>query len=578
MSKPLIPRTSRDVANAVEQALALHRQGRLDEAERIYGRVLKASPGHFDALHLCAMLKLQRGKAGEAYRLIGAALRIDPRSADALSNAGLVLSALKRDEEALASFEKALSLSPDHVEALNNRGLALLETGRAEEALASFERVLRQEPGHLEARINRGNALSTLERLDEALADYDAAIALVPAHPGAHFNRGNALSARRRHADAIAAYDRALALAPTHVKALNNRGLALAALTLYREALASYAGALAVQKDFADAHRNEAMARLTLGELGRGFEKYEWRWKRTGVAPRRFGQPLWRGEYPLGRKTILVHAEQGFGDTIQFARYARLLRQAGARVVLEVHPELKSLLAGLDGVAEVIGRGEKLPAFDVHCPVASLPLAFGTELATIPADIPYLTPDAGRLAKWRSRLAVLERPRVALAWSGRASHENDRNRSVALACLAPLLAVADMRFVGVQRDLRREDAEFIRRDGRIAWLGDELDDFADTAAVLALVDLVIAVDTSVVHVAGAMGRPTWVLLPFAPDWRWMLDREDSPWYPTVRLFRQPAIGDWDSVVARAAAELGRLAKSSDADPDRASFAPRDPAG
>lgn len=563
MARP--PRPSLDAAHAVEEALALHRQGRLDEAERIYGRVLKAWPDHFDALHLCGMLKLKRGKAGEAYRLIAAALRVEPRSADALCNLGLVLGALKRDGEALASFEKALALDPGHVEALNNRGRALLEAGRAEEALASFDQVLRRQPGHVEARINRGNALSGLARHDEALADYEAAIAVSPVHPGAHFNRGNALLSLGRHGDAVAAYDRALASAPTYVKALSNRGLALAALGRYAEALASYAGALAVDKSFADAHHNEALTRLRIGDLGRGFAKYEWRWKRSGMLPRRLAQPLWLGEYPLGRKTILLHAEQGFGDTIQLARYARRIGQAGARVILEVQPELKRLLGRLDGVAEVIGRGEKLPAFDLHCPLASLPLACKTTLETIPADIPYLAPDAERLARWRSRLATLESPRVALAWSGRTTHENDRNRSIAFSRLEPLLSVPGIRFVGVQRDLRPEDAELVRRDHRIVHLGDELDDFADTAAVMTLVDLVISVDTASVHLAGAIGRPVWVLLPFVADWRWMLDREDSPWYPTARLFRQRAIGDWDGVVALAGVELRKLAALRNSD-------------
>ena len=558
MSKTKSQPALQDIGATIQDALALHRQGRLDEAEKIYRRVLKASPGQFDALHLYGMLKLQRGKAGEAYRLITEALEVDPRSAGALSNLGLVLNALKRGVEALASFEKALSLDPDHIEALNNRGRALTELERAEEALGCFDKALRLAPRQLEARINRGNALLDLERFDEAIADYDAALAIHPAHPGAHFNRGNALAGGARLTEAIAAYDRSLAVAPTNVKTLNNCGVALAALNRHQEALDRYGKAVAIDKDYADAHFNEALSRLTIGDFRRGFEKYEWRWKRTGMAPprRNLGRPLWLGEYPIGRKTILVHAEQGLGDAIQFVRYVKVLARSGAKVVLEAPPELATLLSRADGVAQVVVRGAALPAFDVHCPLVSLPLALRTEPTSIPADIPYLAAADDRIAKWRSRLAHLTAPRIALAWSGSATHVNDRNRSLALSRLDPVLT-AKASFVSVQRELRDVDREALQRNTGLTHVGDELTDFADTAAVLALVDLVICVDTSVGHLAGAMGRPTWILLPFAPDWRWLLGRQDSPWYPTVRLFRQPAVGDWDSLMAQARSELTR---------------------
>jgi tetratricopeptide (TPR) repeat protein len=563
MKRPSSQQSMSNLGQTIQDALALHRQGRLDEADKIYGRVLKVLPDHFDALHLGGMLKLQRGRAGEAYRLISAALKVDPGSADALSNLGLVLQALKRDAEALASFEKALALAPDHVEALNNRGRALADAARPEEAATCFDKVLRQQPRHVEALINRGNARSALRQFDSALADYDAAIAIRPAHAGAHYNRGSLLASLARYPEAIAAYDRALALWPSYVKALNNRGIALAALNRQREALESYRQALAVDPDAADTHFNEALARLTIGDFSGGLQKYEWRWKRTEMAPfrRSLGRPLWLGEYPLPRRTILIHAEQGFGDVIQFARYAPLLAQMGARVVLEVQPELKSLLSRLAGVAQVVGRGEKLPAFDVHCPVASLPLAFKTTPATIPADVPYFAAEADRLAVWRSRLASIRPPRIALAWAGRPTHPNDRNRSMAFAALDPLLSIPDVAFVGVQRDLPAADVECLRGEARITHIGDELTDFVDTAAVLALVDLVVAVDTSVVHLAGAMGRPTWILLPFAPDWRWQVDRDDSPWYPTARLFRQAAVGDWGGVMARVRTALAQFSGS-----------------
>jgi tetratricopeptide (TPR) repeat protein len=548
-----------NLAQALEEALTLHRQGELSRAEKIYARILKARRDHFDALHLLGTLKHQTGKAGEAYRLITAALTVNPRSADALSNLGLVLHALKRDADALASFDKALALDPDHVEALNNRGTALLNLNRPADALAAFERLLARNPRHVEAQVNRANALLALGRAADAIAGYDAVLAVAPRHAGALYNRGNALASLDRFAEAIAAYDRAIAIVPGYAKAYNNRGIALRALNRHREALASYGKAIALAKDFADAHLNEAHALLTAGDLRRGFEAYEWRWKVAAIAPHRrtFRQPPWLGTQPIAHKTILLHAEQGYGDTIQFARYARLLARAGADVVLEVAPPLKALMAGLDGM-RVVARGEPLPPFDVHCPLASLPLACKTDLAGIPADIPYLEAPAERIAKWRPRMDALDRPRIALAWAGHAAHANDRNRSIPLARLEPLWSTGGAAFVSVQRDLREDDARVLAGAARLNHVGDELADFADTAAVLALADLVVTVDSAVAHLAGAMGRPVWILLPFSSDWRWMLDRDDSPWYPTARLFRQNSIADWPSVIERVRADLARV--------------------
>jgi tetratricopeptide (TPR) repeat protein len=547
------------IAQAVETAAALFRQGRLDEAEKICTRVLKARSDWFDALHLLGLIKLQSGKAGAALGLLEAALKINPRSADVLSNLGMTLAALNRDADALVTLDQALALAPRNFEALNNRGNVLLKLARPAEALAAFEQASALEPRFLGARASRGNALAQLGRFDEALAQYDAVLAASPSHAETHYNRGNALASLGRHQEAIAAHDRALAMRPNYVKALLNRGLALQACNRHQDALASFGQVLATDKDNADAHHNESLSLLTLGDYSRGFETYEWRWQRSGMpARRRFGKPLWLGEYPLGRKTILLHGEQGLGDTIQFARYAPLLARTGAKVVLEVQPELTRLLARIEGVAGVVARGAPLPDFDVHCPVGSLPRALRTQPATIPAEVPYLTADAERIAKWRTRIESLPAPRIAIAWAGNASHANDRNRSMALSRLAPLLATERASFVSIQRELRGEDADLVARMPRLTHVGDDLADFDDTAAVATLADLVISVDTAVVHLAGALGRPTWILVPFWPDWRWMLGREDSPWYPTARLFRQPAPGDWDSVLARVTDELSRL--------------------
>lgn len=543
-------RTPEAIGRAIEEAAGHYRQGRLEEADRICTRLIKSAPDLFDALHLAGLVKLELGKAAAAQSLLARALKLQPTSAPVLANLGRTLAALNRDDEALATIDRALALAPDSFDAINHRGNVLLKLGHAAEAAAAFERVLALEPRFLGARANLGNALAQLGRFGEALAHYDALIAAHPSQPELWSNRGNALTSLGRLDDAVASFDRALALRPDYPKARLGRGAALAALNRHREALADYDAVLAADRSNADALHNAALSLLTLGEFRRGFERYEARWLRTGMPRRRsFGKPLWLGEYPLARKTILIHGEQGLGDTIQFVRYAPLLARAGAKVILEVQPELASLLARVDGVAAVVARGAALPPYDVHCPVGSLPLALRTELAGIPCNVPYLAAAPERIGAWRPRIAPLPAPRIAIAWSGQAAHANDRNRSIALARLAPLLDRATGSFISIQRELRAGDAEALARLPNVTHAGDALADFDDTAAVMAIADLVIAVDTSVVHLAGAMGRPVWVLLPFQPDWRWLLDRNDSPWYPSARLFRQPRPGDWDSVIA-----------------------------
>jgi len=538
---------------AVEEAVGLYRQGRLAEAEKICTRVLRARPDWFDALHLLGVIKLQGGKAGAACAHFEQALKLDPASAPAMSNLGMALAALNRDQEALSILDKAVALMPGSLEAISNRGNVLMKLNRPVEALAAFDAAVALAPGFPGARANRGNALAALGRFEEALAQYDAVLAVLPTHAETYLNRGSALMGLSRAAEAITAYDRAIVLRPDYVKAHIGRGSARQALNQQHEALADFERAIALDKSNADAHHNAALACLTLGDYRRGFEQYEWRWQRSGMPARRrnFGRPLWLGEYPLARKRILVAAEQGLGDCVQFARYVPMLADAGATVVLEAPPPLLSLLARLDGVAEVIARGDPLPVFDVYCPVGSLPRALRTEVSTIPAAIPYLQANEERIGAWRDRIERLPRPRIAVVWSGSADHANDRNRSMQLRQMAPLFALA-AGFVSVQRDLRPADAEELARHPALTHVGDALADFDDTAAVLALVDLVITVDTSVAHLAGALGRPTFVLVPFCPDWRWMLARADSPWYPTARLFRQPAVGDWESAIARVA--------------------------
>lgn len=510
------------------QAYHSFQQGNLDKAERLSAGILEYRRDDFDALQLLGVLNLQRRRLADALRFLSHALKVNSTSADAMSNLGLALHAMGRFEEAAASYRNALRLAPDHPEILYNLANALLELGR----------------------------------IDEALAGYDEVLAKSPTHVGALVNRGNTLLRFNRPADAIANYDKALAAMPGHPQILTNRGHAFRRLDRPFEALADFEAALAAGPDFPEAHFEAAMTRLTRGDFEAGWKGYEWRWKTATFAAQRrqLRAPLWLGDVPVSGKTVLLHAEQGLGDTIQFIRYAPLLAARGAKVVCEVQPELRSLLSQFEGV-DIIAQGEALPAFDLHCPLLSLPLAFETRPGTIPASVPYLAPQTERLTHWRDRLAP-DRPRAGFVWSGSPSHRNDRNRSIPLARLAALFEKPSIHCFSLQTELREADREPLRALPNLVDLGGELRDFADTAAVIALLDVVVSVDTSVAHLAGALGKPVMILLPYAADFRWMRNRDDTPWYPTAKLLRQPDFGDWDSVIVRLADDLRQLNRSA----------------
>ena len=327
------------------------------------------------------------------------------------------------------------------------------------------------------------------------------------------------------------------------------------------EALRGYSDVIALSPQHPDANFNEALTRLCVGDFREGWRKYEYRWKRKNAAAHQpdFPRPLWRGEKELHGKTIFLPAEQGLGDTIQFVRYAPLVAALGAKVLLGVHRPLTALMASVPGVSQVIADGETVPDFDLYCPLLSLPLAFETELATIPSSVPYLRPQEERIAKWRDRLPTSGRLRIGICWAGNSGYENDCNRSIPLERFAALLSAAGLDFVSVQKDVSEADAAILREHG-VIQLGQEFADFTDTADVVAMLDLIISVDTSVAHLAGAMGKAVALLVPFSPDWRWLLDRTDSPWYPTMRLFRQTAIGDWAGPLERLRQELAEVAQ------------------
>jgi tetratricopeptide (TPR) repeat protein len=546
------------LSQALSRAISAYNVRKYIEAEKICQQIINAKPDFFDALHLLAVVQSCLGKKDAALATFDRALTMQPDSIRALSDRGVILNELKRCEEALADFNRALKVRPNSAETLFNRGVTLHELKCFEDALVSYDRALTARPDYDDALFNRGLTLNELRRFEEALASFDRVLTLRPHFTKALSDRGIALHALKRFEEALASFDRALAVRPDFVEALSSRGVTLKELKRFEEALASFDRALRVRPDFADAHWNEALLRLLIGDFGRGWAKFEWRWKNEALAlPKRvFSQPLWLGADAINGKAILLHSEQGLGDAIQFCRYVPLVAARGARVILEVERPLQELMTSLTGATQVISRGDPPPPFDIQCPLLSLPLAFGTEYETIPSATPYLHVPVQASKNWQARLGPKARPRIGLVWSGNPMHKNDHNRSISLRALIPLLDI-EATFVSLQRDVRSDDAAVLTDSG-ILHFGDELRTFSDTAALISNLDLVISVDTSVAHLAGALATPCWLLLPLFPDWRWLLDRSDSPWYPTTRLFRQDDTRTWDNVIARVHTALYEL--------------------
>ena len=533
-------------------------QKRFDEALLTYAHVLTLDPQNAEAANKGGLLLMQLHRYDEALARFDLLATISPDSAEAFYNMGVCLCEMNRPEQAAERFRRSLEINPQQAEVQNRLGMALIDMNRSDEALAHARAAVEINPGFVGALNNLGAAFTNLRRFDEAITTLDRALAISPEVAELFSNKANALKGLNRHSDAIASYDRAIALKPDYVHAHNNRGSCFDEMMQADEALSSYRNALAFSPDFAEAHWNVAINRLRAGDFKTGWIESEWRWKCPSLQlkQRNFVQPLWLGDQPIEGKTLLLHNDQGLGDALQFCRYAPLVAARGARVILESDPPLRELLATLEGVPEIIVRGKTLPDFDYHCSLASLPLAFDTTPDTIPSTVPYLS-TAGSASDWQGWLGPAKGPRVGLVWSGNPKHGNDHNRSIALETLLPLLDI-EAQFVSLQKDPRLADAAVLRERSDIRDAGPELNSFSDTAALLSQLDLVITVDTSVAHLAGALGRPAWVLLPRVPDWRWLLDRGDSPWYPSLRLFRQTETATWPPVVQRVKEALQKL--------------------
>jgi len=530
----------------------------LDHALEWLSRAIRREPKTLYLTTLGTAL-LQLGRGGDALKAFEKAIELKPDDPDLWRNLGLAFGELRRGTEAIESFQQALKLAPRHFDAAHRLAILLHQAARFEEALACLNMCDELRPNNFQTLHMRWDTLRQLKRYDEAFADIQRAFLLDPTNANVCNDSANTLASLGRSEEALRWYDNALALRGNIEHALRNKAIMLEQLGRIDEAIASYRRAILLDPSDAESQWNLALLQLLIGDFEAGWEGREAaRWKIPVLVEGypKLSRPIWQKIDPIAGKTILVCPDEGLGDVIQFARYVPMLAARGARVILIVQDSLYPLLSGLAGVAQCLPRSAtEVPPYDVHCPLTSLPLAFETRLDTIPAETSYLPAPAGdRIEAWERRLASHDRLRVGLVWSGNPQHTNDRNRSMPFRMMARMLD-ADATFFSLQKDPRAEDRLELQERTDVIDLTDHLTDFVETAALVSCLDLVISVDTSVAHLSAALGRPTWILLPHAPDYRWLRDREDSPWYPTVRLFRQDASRDYTSVIGRAHREL-----------------------
>ncbi|CAB3737923.1 Photosystem I assembly protein Ycf3 [Paraburkholderia sediminicola] len=577
------------LASLIEAALEAHQAGRLDAAEPFYREALALDPTHSKTLHYFGVLQHQRGNHAFAAELMSDALKLDRTDAACWSNRGLVAAALGHRKEAMICYDQALQLQPDFADARNNFGVALQAQGSFEVAIEQYRLALAVNPSLIDAHLNLGTALNKLGRYEEALACYQNALSLNPHSAEAHFYAGNAHNAQGDHAAAIASFERALALRGDYAEAHINLGSLIGKLgnyagaeSQYRRAVALkpnptnlvclggslgaqgrldeeegfYRHALALDPNYADAHQGLAWLLLKRGDYKQGWAEFAKRWRKSEyeaiAVP---GVAEWHGE-PLDGRRLLLVGEQGFGDHFQFLRYARVLEQLGATVDLCVREPLQPLVERIPGVHRAFS-GKPEGQYDFWVPMMSVPSCVGTELSTIPVDVPYMFADQAKIKIWRKRAdsAGKAKRKVGLVWSGSPTFGNDRYRSMALVALSPLSELNDVAWYALQKGAAHAQLADAPEAFRAHDFTADLNSFDDTAALIMALDLVIAVDTGVAHLAAALGKPVWVLLPANSDWRWLEERSDSPWYPAMKLFRQTTLGDWAPVVERVSEEL-----------------------
>lgn len=555
--KPDFPVAHNNLGNALKGL------GQLDNAVASYRRALEFKPDYVEAHYNLGVAVQGLGQLDEAVAIYHQVLAIKPDSAEVHYNLGLALQHLGKFDGAVASYRRALAIKPDFAEAHCNLGSALKDLGQLDDAMASYRRALAINPNLADAHNNLGNILKDLNKFDEAVASYRQVLGIKPDLAETHNNLGIVLQDLGQLDEAVASYRRAFKIKPDYAEAYHNLGVALQDLGQFDSALTHYQQALKIKPDYAIAHFNLGMLLLYLGQYIEAWPEYEARYdpsrKESPVMLPKSTYPQWQGE-PLAGKSIVIWPEQGFGDEIQFSRYIPLLKTKGAsRITLVCRPPLKELLGTVRGVDAVVPVSEaaSLPLHDYWSFSMSLPLHFATTVETIPAELPYLNILPERLGRWRGLLPA-SGLKVGLVWKGSAQHKNDANRSLpSLATLGALWHIPGVAFVSLQKGQGEEEAATPTTNQPIIPLGSDIGDFADAAAIVSQLDMVICIDTAIAHLAGALNKPCWVLLPaLRTDWRWFLDRTDSPWYPgTMRLFRQKKSGDWETTIGEVAKEL-----------------------
>ena len=533
----------------------------LEEAVLHCQEALHVRPDFAEAHNNLGTARLNQGRVDEAIRHWQRALSIRPDFAEVHYNLANVLHAHRQEDQAIHHWRQALRCRPDYPEAHYNLGNTLLVKGSKEEALDHYQQAIRLRPHYAEAHCNLGNALESQGKLPEAVPHWQQALAIQPELPEAHNNLGNALLRMGRREAAAAHCVEAIRLKSDFAEAWTTLGNIRQHQSNFAEALACYEKALLLDPNHGETHLNRALLWLLQGNWSQGWVEFEWRWQTKDFTPYSFRQPRWDGS-PLDGRTLFVLAEQGLGDTFQFIRYVRWLRQRGGRVIAACQSALFPILAQSLGPQDLVKAGEAVPTFDVYAPLLSLPGILGDSITNVPAEVPYLQTDPTLVEQWRSELASLAGIKVGIAWQGKPTYGFDQIRSIPLRHFSSLAQVKGVQLVSLQKGPGMEQVKEQMDKFPLLDLGNSLDEssgaFQDTAAVMKCLDLVITSDTAIAHLAGALGVAVWVALPLVPDWRWMLHREDSPWYPTMRLFRQTQYGKWDDVFERIAEEIGRL--------------------
>jgi tetratricopeptide (TPR) repeat protein len=584
-------------AQALQNAVKHHQSGNLSQAVAGYQHVLRLKPNNAEAYNNLGVALKEQGRVDEAVRCYQQALRLKLHYVEAHNNLANAYFTLGKLDDAIASFREALRLKPDYVDAHTNLGNVLVQQGKLDEAADCYREALRLKPDFWEACINFGNVLDRQDKVEEAISCYRQALQIKPGNAEAYNNLGAALMRQDKRDQAIHCYlqalrvkpdyadvysnlaialreqgrldeasicsQHALRLCPSHVEAQNNLGSVLMEQGRWQEAGTSFDDAIWQQPGHVEAHFNRALLWLVQGNWVEGWPEYEWRWQAQSNVYQSFQQPRWDGSSLDGR-TLLLMAEQGLGDTLQFVRYAPLLKEHGAKVIVCCQKPLMDILQACEGIDQLVAVGSELPAFDVYAPLMSVPGILRTAPATVPANVPYLFANAELHDYWRRDLSVFDGFKVGIAWQGNATYKRDRGRSISLTHFELLAHLRGIHLISLQKGHGAEQLRSLGERSSIVDFESRIDKtagaFMDTAAIMKNLDLVITSDTAIAHLAGGLGVPVWVALPFSPDWRWLLGREDCPWYPTMRFFRQTAVGDWHGVFERMLGEVMRVSE------------------